>query len=114
MDKNLKVNESTRKSGSERVRDFQRKLYQKAKQEKGFRFYRLYDKICLRYFLEESYKRVKANRGAPGVDGVTFAQIEENGLEVFLEDIRKDVEQWVEKENLVHPEKYGLAASVNA
>jgi len=36
---------------------------------------------------------VKANRGAPGVDGVTFAQIEKNGLEVFLEEIRKDVEQ---------------------
>lgn len=93
MDNNLKVNNSTRKSGSERVRDFQRKLYQKAKQEKSFRFYRLYDKIYLKYFLEESYKRVKANRGAPGVDGVTFEQIEENGLEAFLEDIRKDVEQ---------------------
>ena len=36
---------------------------------------------------------MKANRGAPGVDGVTFAQIEKNGLEVFLEEIRKDVEQ---------------------
>jgi len=52
----------------------------------------LYDKIYLRHFLEESYKRVKANRGAPGVDGVTFEQIEESGLEAFLDDIRKDVE----------------------
>ena len=93
LDNNLKVNESTRKSGNERVRDFQRKLYQKAKQEKDFRFYRLYDKIYLRHFLEEAYKRVKANRGAPGVDGVTFEQIESEGLEAFLENIRKDVEQ---------------------
>lgn len=93
MDNNLKENETARKPGNERVRDFQRKLYQKAKQEKNFRFYRLYDKIYLRHFLEESYKRVKANRGAPGVDGMTFDQIEENGLEAFLEEIREDVEQ---------------------
>lgn len=93
LDKNLKVNETVRKSGSERVRDFQRKLCLKAKQEKSFRFYRLYDKISLKHFLEESYKRVKANRGAPGIDEVTFSQIEAEGLEAFLEDIRKDVER---------------------
>jgi len=93
LDKNLEMNKPIRKSGGERVRDFQRKLYRKAKQEENFRFYRLYDKISLPHFLMESYKRVKANRGAPGIDGVTFAQIEEEGLETFLQNLKTELEQ---------------------
>ena len=53
-------------SDTERVRDFQRKLYQKAKQEESFRFYVLYDKVRLPHFLRESYKRCKANGGSAG------------------------------------------------
>ena len=46
----------------ERIRDFQRKLYLKAKQDKEFRFYVLYDKIRDKRFLKEAYKRVKTNK----------------------------------------------------
>jgi len=93
LDRDLKENRAERRSGGERVRDFQRKLYRKAKQEKDFRFYRLYDKVCLPYFLMEAYKRVKANRGAPGADGISFKQIEEKGLTEFLLGIKDELEQ---------------------
>jgi len=75
----------------ERVRDLQRKLYRKAKEEETYRFYVLYDKVCLPYVLREAYRRVKANRGAPGVDGVTFKALEAEGEGEFIEAIRKEL-----------------------
>jgi RNA-directed DNA polymerase len=92
LDTSLKMNTPNHKAGGYRVRDFQRKIYRKAKQEPKYRFYCLYDKVALPYFLEEAYARVKANRGAPGVDGVTFEQIEEEGREEFLLHIQKELE----------------------
>ncbi len=70
------------------IRMLQRKLYLKAKQDKTFKFYVLYDKIRLEYFLREAYRRVKANGGAPGVDGITFNEIEKAGLPEFLDTDR--------------------------
>lgn len=78
-------------SSSERVQLYQRKLYLKAKQEKDFRFYVLYDKIFLPYVLEEAWKRVKANGGGAGVDGVTIEGIEESGVEEFLKTISEEL-----------------------
>ena len=79
-------------SDEERVRDFQRKLYRKAKLEEVYKFYVLYDKIRLPYVLRAAYKRCKQNGGSPGVDGVDFTGIEAKGVSKFLEDIRMELE----------------------
>jgi len=73
------------------IRTLQRKLYRKAKQEPDFRFYLLYDKIYREDVLKHAYALVKANQGAPGVDGQTFEAIESGGLEKWMEGIRKDL-----------------------
>ncbi len=74
-------------SNDERVRIFQRKLYLKAKQEKGFKAHTLYDKICDYRLLSEAYERVKTGKDAqnsPGVDGETIRMIEQQGRDEFL------------------------------
>ena len=75
----------------EKIRNLQKKLYIKAKAEPEYRFYLLYDKVHREDILEHAYKLAKANRGAPGVDGVTFAQIEEAGVEEWLSGLRQEL-----------------------
>jgi RNA-directed DNA polymerase len=75
----------------DKIRTLRRKLYCKAKAEPAFRFYVLYDKICREDILRHAYGLARANAGAPGVDGVTFAQIEEQGLEAWLTGLREEV-----------------------
>jgi len=74
-----------------KIRTLQRKLYCKAKVEPAFRFYLLYDKISRADILFHAYRLARANRGAPGVDGITFAMIEAAGLETWLADLRMDL-----------------------
>jgi RNA-directed DNA polymerase len=75
----------------EKIRSLQRKLYCKAKAEPAFRFYVLYDKVCREDILLHAYRLARANAGAPGVDGVSFATIEERGLEAWLTGLREDL-----------------------
>jgi len=75
----------------EKIRELQRKLYRKAKQEPGYRFYLLYDKVYRRDILSHAYRLARANKGAPGVDGLTFEQIEEKGAEKYLEEIGEEL-----------------------
>jgi group II intron reverse transcriptase/maturase len=80
---------------AERVLTLQEKLYQKAKQERGYKFYVLYDKMFIPYMLRVAWKSVRANGGAPGVDRVTIADIETQGVESYLnvlgEELRKQL-----------------------
>src|SRR6195256_3122508 len=75
----------------EKIRTLQRKLYRKAKAEPVFRFYVLYDKICREDILRHAYGLARAKAGAPGVEGVAFWQIEEQGLEAWLAGLREDL-----------------------
>jgi len=71
----------TARNGVDKVRNLQRALYRKSKQEKEARFYSLYDKVWRTDVLWEAWRQVKANHGAPGIDGKTIAEIVESGQE---------------------------------
>src|ERR1700737_1444649 len=75
----------------DKIRTFQRKLYCKAKAAPAFRFYVLYDKICREDLLHHAYRLARANAGAPGVDEVSFAQIEERAVEAWLACLREEL-----------------------
>lgn len=69
------------------------KLNQKAVQEPKFRFYALYDRVYRRDVLESAYRRVRSNRGAAGVDGVTFSMIEsqEGGINKYIDTLQEEL-----------------------
>ena len=74
-----------------KIRELQIKLYRKAKDEPGFRFYQLYDKVYREDILNHAYQLARANDGAPGVDGESFEDIESKGLEVWMNGLREEL-----------------------
>jgi RNA-directed DNA polymerase len=74
---------------ADKVRQLQRRLYVAAKRSRKRRFHALYDRICRGDVLAEAWERVKANKGAAGVDGQTLSMIEQEGVETFLLDTQQ-------------------------
>ncbi|WP_196493115.1 hypothetical protein [Burkholderia territorii] len=69
------------------VQKLQTALHAKAKEEPEYRFYQLYDKVYRRDVLEYAYRCCKTNKGAAGVDGLRFEDIEEYGEKRWLEEL---------------------------
>ena len=73
----------------DKARQLQRGLYMAAKRSRGRRFHALFDRLCRSDVLAEAWRRVKANKGAAGVDGESLSAIERQGVEPFLEDVAR-------------------------
>ncbi|MGW3473722.1 group II intron reverse transcriptase/maturase [Saccharopolyspora sp. NPDC000995] len=74
-----------------KVRELQRKLWAAAKQSSGRRFHALYDRIHRGDVLWEAWERVRANKGAAGVDRITLDAVEEFGVDRMLRELREDL-----------------------
>lgn len=74
-----------------KVRELQRKLYLAAKENSKRRFHALYDKVYRKDILEEAWKRVKANKGAGGIDKVTITDVERYGVDKFIQEIQQEL-----------------------
>jgi len=92
------VNDSDKKESNRRMtkapiglQDLRKRIYIKAKAEPAWRFWGLYVHVCKLETLQEAYLMAKKNDGAPGIDGVTFAAIEQSGVEGFLARIRSEL-----------------------
>jgi group II intron reverse transcriptase/maturase len=84
----VKINNS-----KEKVRQLQNKLYLTAKKCDTRRFHALYDKVHRDDVLFESWKRVKANQGSSGIDGISLEMIEASGIEAYLVEIQKELKE---------------------
>lgn len=80
---------------SEHLSLLRTKLFQKAKAEPKFRFYSLYGHVMKMETLESAWRRVRANKGKPGIDGISFADIEkrDDGVREFLQDIQNSLKE---------------------
>ena len=79
--------------GSDKVRELCEALYRAAKADAGRRFHALYDKVWRSDVLAEAWTQVRANGGAPGVDGKTIEDVEREGVPSFLEGIANELRE---------------------
>lgn len=75
------------------LQELQRRIWEKAKADPCHRFFGLYTHVWKLDVLDAAYRLAKKNHGAPGVDGVTFAQIEAEGRGAFLESLSRDLRE---------------------
>ena len=75
------------------VQKLQMALHAKAKAEAGYRFYILYDKISREDILARAYAQCRSNKGAPGIDGQDFADVEAYGVEQWLGELALALKQ---------------------
>lgn len=75
----------------ERVLTLQRKLYQKAKTDKAYKFYVLYDKLFIPYMLREAWEQVKDNGGSAGIDKVRIEDVERYGAGQYLKELGEEI-----------------------
>jgi RNA-directed DNA polymerase len=75
------------------VQKLQTALHAKAKTEAGYRFYALYDKIYREDILAHAYAQCRSNKGAPGVDGQNFSDVEAYGVERWLGELAKALKE---------------------
>ena len=78
-------------NSKEKVRQLQNKLYLTAKKCSSRRFHALYDKVYRDDVIYEAWKRVKANQGSSGVDGITIEDIEASGVNRYLTGIQTEL-----------------------
>ena len=79
--------ESKEDRPSDKVRQLQRQLWAAAKRAPGRRFHALYGQVCRDDVLHEAWRRVRRNRGAAGVDRMTISEVEQYGVERFLQEL---------------------------
>ena len=87
MGARLRARSTAKADGLDTSRALQRVLYRSAKQQPHRRFHALFDKVARSDVLFRAWDEVRANRGAPGVDGVTIDQVEASGVAAFLDDL---------------------------
>ena len=101
MDRESVPNNPGRRRPLDKVRQLQRRLCAAAKRQPGRRFHALYDRIFRADILKEAWKRVKKNRGAAGVDAQTLKDVEEYGVERFLEALGVELKAGTYRPNAV-------------
>jgi RNA-directed DNA polymerase len=75
------------------IRALQRALYRAAKADPGRRFHALYDKVHRRDVLERAWVQVRRNRGAPGIDQTTIADVEQYGVDRLLDELEAELRE---------------------
>jgi group II intron reverse transcriptase/maturase len=83
----VRARSTAKADGLDASRALQRVLYRSAKQQPQRRFHALYDKVARGDVLFRAWDEVRANRGAPGADGVAIADVEASGVAAFLDDL---------------------------
>ena len=88
----MKARSTARAAGLDGSRALQRVLYLSAKHNPSRRFHALYDKVARSDVLSRAWDDVRANQGAPGVDGITIEHVEASGVTAFLNQLAADLQ----------------------